>query len=194
MGSPNSYIEGTRLLSAFYVQPFTGGSCRTATMASADFCPNTDRVTPECATVLSSCSLALGDETRAPGLLNQWPNWVLSRSPVGQTSPDKDMNFQRTAAAFTVSLKPEGFVTIGSLAHETQPCMRFLFVGSRLCARASSAQPLTGLHLPSASSYHRWAYSAPDPMLVYLQGTCTPLVHAHAGRTNKFQQTAFGSC
>ena len=105
---------------------------------------------------------------------NQWLRTGNNQSHVEQISPDKNMNFQCTTAAFTVSLKPEGFVIFGSLAHETRPCMRFLFVGSHLCTRASFAQALTGLHLPSASSYHRWAYSAPDPMLVHLQGTFTP--------------------
>ena len=45
------------------------------------------------------------------------------------------MNCQCTTAAFTVSLKPEGFVTFGSLAHETWPCMRFLSVGSHFCTQ-----------------------------------------------------------
>ena len=80
----------------------------------------------------------------------------LTRSPVGQISPDKNMNLQCTTAAFTVSHEPEGFVILGSLASETRPCMRFLFVGSHLCTRASFAQPLAGLHLPSASGYHRY--------------------------------------
>jgi hypothetical protein len=35
---------------------------------------------------------------------------------------------------------------------ETEPSMRFLFVGSHLCARASFRPPLAGLPLPSASS------------------------------------------
>ncbi|ADC61775.1 hypothetical protein Alvin_0829 [Allochromatium vinosum DSM 180] len=33
--------------------------------------------------------------------------------------------------------------------------MRFLFVGSHLCAQASSGQTLAGLPLPSTSSYIR---------------------------------------
>ena len=105
---------------------------------------------------------------------NQWPRTGIDRSHVEQISPDKSMNCQCTTAAFTVSHEPEGFVFLGTLASETRPCMRFLSVGSHLCTRASSAQPLARLHLPSASGYHRWAYSAPDPMPVLPQGTFTP--------------------
>ncbi len=57
---------------------------------------------------------------------NQWLRTGNNQSHVEQTSPDKNMNCQCTTAAFTVSLKPEGFVIIGSLAHETRPCMRFM--------------------------------------------------------------------
>ena len=57
---------------------------------------------------------------------NQWLRTGNNQSHVEQTSPDKGMYFQCTTAAFTVSLKPEGFVILGSLARETRPCMRFL--------------------------------------------------------------------
>ena len=70
------------------------------------------------------------------------------------------MNLQCTTAAFTVFPEPKDFVTLCPLVPETRPSMRFLFVGSHLCARASSTQPLAGLHLPSASGYHGWAYGS----------------------------------
>ena len=47
--------------------------------------------------------------------------------------------------------------------------MRFLFVGSHLCARASSTQTLAGLPLPTASSYirpkghYRYSYRGLSP-------------------------------
>jgi hypothetical protein len=45
-----------------------------------------------------------------PGLINQWPDWLLDSHPahsqVGQISPDKDVNFRYTTAAFTLSLEP----------------------------------------------------------------------------------------
>ena len=68
------------------------------------------------------------------------------------------MNLQCTTAAFTVFPEPKDFVALCPLVPETRPSMRFLFVGSHLCARASSAQSFTELHLPSASGYHGWAY------------------------------------
>lgn len=54
----------------------------------------------------------------------------------------------QATAVFTVSLKPEGFVILGSLAHETRPCRRLLSVGSHLCSQTASTQSLAGLHLP----------------------------------------------
>ena len=72
---------------------------------------------------------------------NQWLRTGINRSHVEQISPDKSMNCQCTTAAFTVSLKPEGFVISGSLAHETRPCMRCLSVGSHLCFRLPPHKP-----------------------------------------------------
>ncbi|MGH8608668.1 MAG: hypothetical protein ACREX9_15015, partial [Gammaproteobacteria bacterium] len=53
---------------------------------------------------------------------------------------------------------------------ETEPSMRFLFVGSHLCAQASFRQALADLPLPSASSYicptfghYRYSYRGLSP-------------------------------
>jgi len=82
-----------------------------------------------------------------------------SRNPpwphAGQISPNKDMNFQCTTAAFTLSPAPDGLRHLVLTRPGTEPSMRFLSVGSHLCARASSRQALAGLPLPSASSYIR---------------------------------------
>ena len=56
------------------------------------------------------------------------------------------MNCQCTTAAFTVSHEPEGFVFIGTLASETRPCMRFLYVGSHLCTFCGYLYPVL-MHL-----------------------------------------------
>ena len=72
-----------------------------------------------------------------------------------QISPDKDLNFRCTTAAFTLSRVPKGFVHVVLTRPGTEPSMRFLFVGSHLCAQASFRPPLAGPPLPSASSYHR---------------------------------------
>ena len=63
------------------------------------------------------------------------------------------MNFQCTTAAFTLSPAPDGFRHLVLTHPGTEPSMRFLFVGSHLCTRASSRQTLAELPLPSASSY-----------------------------------------
>ena len=72
-----------------------------------------------------------------------------------QISPDKNMNFPCTTAAFTLSPAPGGLRHLVLTRPGTEPSMRFLSVGSHLCARASSRQPLTGMPLPSASSCFR---------------------------------------
>ena len=65
--------------------------------------------------------------------------------------------------------------------------MRFLFVGSHLCARASSRQTLAGLPLPSASSYirpkghYRYSYRGLSPH----QFMPMPGVHNHIQPTQK---------
>ena len=71
----------------------------------------------------------------------------------GQTSPNKNMNFRCTTAAFTLPPAPGGLRHLVLTRPGTEPSMRFLSVGSHLCARASSRHPLAGLPLPSASSY-----------------------------------------
>jgi hypothetical protein len=84
----------------------------------------------------------------------------LSATPVGTRTAREtdlpgicDMNFQCITVALTLSPAPDG-VRHHVLTHPgTEPSMRFLSVGSHLCARASSRQTLTELPLPSASGY-----------------------------------------
>ena len=88
---------------------------------------------------------------------------------VEQTSPNKDMNFRCTTAAFTLSPTPGGFRHLVLTHPGTEPSMRFLSVGSHVCARASFRQALTDLPLPSASSYigphrrYRYSYRGLSP-------------------------------
>ena len=77
----------------------------------------------------------------------------LSRLHARQISPNKNMNCQCTTAAFTLSPVAGGLRHLVLTRPETEPSMRFLSVGSHLCARASFRPPLAGLPLPSASSY-----------------------------------------
>ena len=72
---------------------------------------------------------------------------------VGQISPNENVNSPCTAAAFILSPAPDGLRHLVLTRPGTEPSMRFLSVGSHVCVRASSRHPLTGLPLPSASSY-----------------------------------------
>jgi hypothetical protein len=72
---------------------------------------------------------------------------------VAQLSPNKNMSFQCATAAFTLSAGPDGLRHLVLTRPQTEPSMRFVFLGSHLCARASFRQALAGLPLPSASSY-----------------------------------------
>ena len=79
------------------------------------------------------------------------------------------MNFPCTTAAFTLSPEPVGFVIVVLTRPQTRPSMRFLFVGSHVCAPASFRPFLADLPLPSASSY---PCHMRQPVLP--QGTFTP--------------------
>ncbi len=83
--------------------------------------------------------------------------------------PDKDMNFRCATAAFTPSPAPGGLRYLVLTRPGTEPSMRFVFLGSHVCARASSRQPLARLPLPSASSFigpkghYRYSYRGLSP-------------------------------
>ena len=72
---------------------------------------------------------------------------------VEQISPNKNMSFPCTTAAFTLSAVTLGLRDQVPTRPQTRPSMRFLSVGSHVCTWASSRQTLTGLPLPSASGY-----------------------------------------
>jgi len=88
------------------------------------------------------------------------------------------MNFQYASASFTVSPVP-GRNHVVLTDPETRPYMIFLFVTPYLCHPASFRRHLTVTPLPWASNlcYVSQRY------MEHLQGTLTPLVHAHVGRT-----------
>ncbi len=69
---------------------------------------------------------------------------------VRQISPDKNMNFPCTTAAFTLPLASDGLRHLVPTRPGAEPSMGFPSVGSHLCARASSGHPLAGLPLPLA--------------------------------------------
>ena len=65
------------------------------------------------------------------------------------------MNCLDTTAGFTVQRGWMVFAVMCLLDPAAQPCIRFLFVGSSICTRASFTQHLAVLRLPSASLYYR---------------------------------------
>ena len=122
---------------------------RLATMASADFCPVTPTVTGQRAARACGRGRWLIQGFR-PG--PQSGSRGRFRPPIGQISPDKDVDCRCATAAFTLSPAPVGFRHPWLTHPGTGPSMRFLSVGSHLCAQASSRQSLAALPLPSASS------------------------------------------
>ena len=107
-----------------------------------------------------------------------------TQPPFPQTSPDKSVTCPAATASFTLPLEPEVLLGYALLTQGSQPSMTFLFVGSSVCRwlpsdPSSRKRPCLKLGVirhsaPRVSSI--WT-------LVLLQGTFTPLVHAHAGRT-----------
>ena len=80
-----------------------------------------------------------------------------------------NMNFPCTTAAFPLSPVPVRLCHLVLTRPGIRPSIRFLFVGSHLCARASSRQPFADLPLPSAGSYrplreHRYSYRGLSPI------------------------------
>jgi len=148
----------TRLVRLTFCRRFGPSPCpthyggRLATMPSADFCSNTLTVTR-------------GRAARGGGRVRRrfqaFPPGPQSGSrdqrgpPIEQISPDRGMNFSHTTAAFTLPRDTGGLRHVVLTCPRARPSMRFLSVGSRVCARTSSRQRLAAMPLPSASSCHR---------------------------------------
>ena len=162
----SSFPSNPRLLLDHRVRPFSKVLyiINLPTMASADFCPLTKGITlsramPLCCSLPSSL-IRTGSIPGCPDpLVNQLPLWSLvhtkQTSHTGQISPNKNMDFQCTTAAFTLSPATGGLRHVVLTRPETKPSMRFLSVSSHLCAQASFRPPLARPPLPSASSYFR---------------------------------------
>ncbi len=94
------------------------------------------------------------------------------------------MNCPCTTASFTAFPEPLGFIVLCQLAPGlSQPSMTFLFVGSQVCRwlppdMPSRECPCLKLVVSVTRICNLIIWT-----LVLLQGTFTPLVHAHAGRT-----------
>ena len=96
-----------------------------------------------------------------------------------QISPGKNAMFPCASAAFTLSAVSDGLRHEVPTRPQTRPSMQFLSVASHLCAPASFRQALADcpcLRLVVTSIHD-------ESMSVLPQGTFTPLLRAHAGRT-----------
>jgi len=147
---------------------------RWATMPSADFCPITSCVSTSRAAHVtvgfdgdsSTFALALSStpmvaQTASGAAFSathphfaEKPSYGILPARLKRcfSPPNKSMNFSCTTAAFTLPPAPGGLCHLVLTCPGARPSMRFLSVGSHVCARASFRHPLAGLPLRSASS------------------------------------------
>ena len=153
---------------------------RLATMPSADFCSITMKIAPH---------RAIGfHQIRSPGLMNAksqgtsipGPYWLTTDCPKNRSPRIRALTFPallhhlRWPLDHMVSLScassPSAYASYDVLVHQLAVLLA-----------ASSRPLLTGQPLPFASSYG--LLTAWFSAVIFLQGTFTPLVNAHAGRT-----------
>ena len=99
--------------------------------------------------------------------------------PANQISPDKDVNFPCTTAAFTLLPEPAGFVVLCQLAQELSLACGFCSpdqvrgrLGSHVCSPASFRRSVALPPLPSARTFDSIHLHQHHRVLV--QGTYTP--------------------
>lgn len=93
------------------------------------------------------------------------------------------MNLRRTTAPFTAPLEPKDFVVLRQLIPEVSAFYDVSVRQLTALPLASFRHSLTGLPLLLASSFVARIVELIIWTLVLLQGTCTPLIHDHARRT-----------
>ena len=84
---------------------------------------------------------------------------VLPPPRVSEISPGKGAVLPRTVAAFTSTTEPVGFAVLCQLAPSCRPCMRFLFINSRVS--------------PSLPSHGRSPFRSWLRLMFYLYGSYT---------------------
>ena len=89
-----------------------------------------------------------------------------------QISPDKNVSFPCTNAAFTLPPEPMGFVRVVPTRPRAKPFMRFLSVVSHVCTPASFRPFLAESPLPSARTFG--SIHTYEHLSVLVQGTFTP--------------------
>jgi len=143
-------------------------------MPSADFCLLTRHVAIQGAAgvVMSRCLFRGSMEDSYPPTASEYAGFLVIRvnpfrislmtlPPHGnQISPDKDVNFPCTTAAFTLPLEPVGFVVLCQLAQELSLVCGFCLpdqvrdrLGSHVCAPASFRRSVALPPLPWARTF-----------------------------------------
>ena len=125
--------------------------------------------------------------------VNPFRNLLMSLLPHGkQISPDKDVNFSCTNAAFTLSPEPVGFVVLCQLARRLSLICGFCLpdqvrdrLGSKCCAEVHPG-PLAGL--PSDG----WSPSRPCLRLVLL--VVSIIMNTIGSRTGDFHPISSRPC
>jgi hypothetical protein len=82
--------------------------------------------------LVSTDTMASADFSAFTPPITGWGAAVLPPPHVSEISPGKDAALPRTAAAFTSTTEPIGFAVLCQLAPSCRPCMRFLFISSRV--------------------------------------------------------------
>ena len=150
-------------------------------MASADFCPITPSVSTRRASwiTVGFCGLSI-----LFGMaLSQTP--IVSKPPLGQPSPDRKgtRTFVAQLRYLPRPLNQRILLCCANSSQRSRPSMTFLSVSSQPCRQLppdipSRVCPCSWLVVivPRIVELIIWT-------LFLLQRTCTPLIHAHAGRT-----------
>jgi len=148
-----------------HVRPFAAASLvktPTTTTASADFCSVTPPITqgraptPRCASLPSSLAKG-GQPPPRLGLVQPADPSGSSRITTSALAPSRSPRIRTCAFVaqpphLPCPLNPR-LRRVVPARPQTEPSMRFVFLGSQLCTWASFRQALAALPLPSASGY-----------------------------------------
>ena len=112
-----------------------------------------------CARLVSLSSMASADFSAFTPPITVRGAAVFPPPRVSEISPGKGAVLPRTVAAFTSTTEPVGFAVLCQLAPSCRPCMRFLFINSRVS--------------PSLPSHGRSPFRSWLRLMFYLYGSYT---------------------
>jgi hypothetical protein len=112
-----------------------------------------------CSRLVSLSTMASADFSAFTPPISERGAAVLPPPHVSEISPGKGAVLPRTVAAFTSTTEPVGFAVLCQLAPSCRPCMRFLFINSRVS--------------PSLPSHGRSPFRSWLRLMFYLYGSYT---------------------